>query len=69
MVSNGEVLPLGMDLADTGAASVVEAIPRVPAPSVPAHLDEPRPHLRRGASIVVAIVEARLPSGISSRPG
>ena len=35
VVSNGEVLPLGMDLADTGATSVVEAIPMSTIPLDP----------------------------------
>ena len=67
-ISDREVLPLGVEFSSARVASVVETIPRVPARSVPAHLNEPGPDLAGGASIVTAMVDARMPSGISSAP-
>jgi hypothetical protein len=40
-------LPLRVDSCGTWPTAVIEAVPGVPAPTVTAHLDQPRPNLTR----------------------
>jgi hypothetical protein len=47
VVADADVLPLRVDRLGTWAAGVVQVVPGVPPPTVPAQLDEPRPDLIR----------------------
>jgi hypothetical protein len=47
VVADGEVLPLWVDSVGTWTTGVVEVVPGVPAATIPAHLDKPRPDLIR----------------------
>jgi hypothetical protein len=50
VISDRDPLTLAVDVLGTRDASIVEAIPAVPAGAVAAHLNEPRPDARwRGA--------------------
>ena len=44
-VADGEALPLRVDSSGAWTTRVVEAVPGVPAPTISAHLDQPRPDL------------------------
>ena len=45
LVADGSVLPLWVDLGCASATSVVKQVPGIPIPTVPAHLDKPRPYI------------------------
>jgi hypothetical protein len=47
VVADGEDLPLRVDSLGTRATAVVQVVPGIPAPTIPAHLDQPWPDLIR----------------------